>query len=207
MNHYDIYLFDFDGTLFDTKVALRKVYRDCFHAVGIDDITDEECSKFMHHSLLQTAEMRGVPKKDYPAFFEACIASLDEHETVKANLPFPETLEVLEQIVRQGKKIAAVSGNTSKHIRLVLETHGYQIPFQTVVGSDLYKHGKPAPDCLLLAMANMGINPADSVCYVGDSLQDMEAAKRAGIDSILIDRENEHPDYDGVRISSLEELL
>ena len=29
MKEYAIYLFDFDGTLFDTKLSLRKAWKDC----------------------------------------------------------------------------------------------------------------------------------------------------------------------------------
>ena len=44
-------------------------------------------------------------------------------------------------------------------------------------------------------------------CYVGDSLNDCIAATRAGIVPILLDRDNEYPDSEYLRIRSLKELL
>jgi phosphoglycolate phosphatase-like HAD superfamily hydrolase len=41
--------------------------------------------------------------------------------------------------------------------------------------------GKPAPDHLLMAMAQAGSDPAETV-YIGDMAADHEAARRAGID-------------------------
>ena len=207
MTQFSVYLFDFDGTLFDTKISLRKVYRDSFAAVGIFDISDEECAEFMHHSLLQTMQMRNIEPKDYQTFSDVCIRSLDEPETVAANIPFPETIEVLSKLRKQGKRLAAASGNTSKHIHLVLDHHQLDFGFETVVGSDMFRHGKPAPDCVLTCLEKMGVDDKSSVVYVGDSLNDVGAARAAGVAAVLIDRENEYPDFDGTRISSLEELL
>ena len=207
MKDFKVCLFDFDGTLFDTRVSLRKVFRDAFAAVGIYDITDEECANFMHYSLLQTARLRNVPDEDFPALMEACLVSLDEPETVAQNIPFPETVSVLEALKSRGVRLAAVSGNTAKHINLVLDYHDYHPGFETIVGSDMYEHGKPEPDCLLIALQNMGLIPNEDVVYVGDSLNDMGAAKAAGVRGVLIDRDHEYPDYEGEKISSLEELL
>lgn len=207
MKEYEIYLFDFDGTLFDTRVSLRKVFRDAFAAVNIFDITDEECAEFMHHSLLQTARMKGVSDEDFETMKDACLASLDEPKTVAENVLFPETASVLEELVRRGKRISTVSGNTANHINLVLDHHKYHPPFETIVGSDMYEHGKPAPDCLLLSLERMKAAATESVIYVGDSLNDVGAAEAAGIHAVLIDRYNEYPDFKGLKISSLEELL
>ena len=207
MKQFSVYLFDFDGTLFDTKVSLRKVFRDCFAAVGIHDITDEECAEFMHHSLLQTAQMRNVPIERYQEFADACLLSLDSPETVAANVPFPETLKTLKKLRDRGNRIAAVSGNTSKHINLVLDHHGLELGFETIVGSDMYHNGKPAPDCLLMTLERMGVSDKSKVVYVGDSLNDIGSAVAAGVAAVLIDRDNEYPVFDGIRISSLEELL
>ena len=179
MTQFSVYLFDFDGTLFDTKISLRKVYRDSFAAVGIFDITDEECAEFMHHSLLQTMQMRNIEPKDYQTFSDVCIRSLDEPETVAANIPFPETIEVLSKLRKQGKRLAAASGNTSKHIHLVLDHHQLDFGFETVVGSDMFRHGKPAPDIFLLAAQKAGADPKKSI-VLEDSINGIKAGAAAG---------------------------
>src|SRR5690606_23280337 len=40
--------------------------------------------------------------------------------------------------------------------------------------------GKPAPDPLMLAMVDAGVDPADTI-YVGDMAVDQQAARRAGV--------------------------
>lgn len=206
MKEYSVYLFDFDGTLFDTKRSLRKVWRDAFQAVSMP-VTDEQCDHYMHQNLFQTLEEHGVKKEDYPAFGEALTASLDEPETIAQNVPFPETEDVLRALRGSGKILGIVSGNSVKHISLVLSHWKFPIPVDVLMGSDIYENGKPSPEPLLFALRELGLTPSRDMVYVGDSLQDIEAADAAGMEAILIDREEEYPDYRREKIASLRELL
>ena len=206
MKEYAIYLFDFDGTLFDTKLSLRKVWKDAFAAIG-EKVTDEQCDHYMHQNLFQTLDERHVKKEDYPAFGAALTASIDDPETVAQNVPFPETKAVLDALRAKGKKIGIVSGNSVHHIRLVLAYWEYGEVADVMMGCDVYEHGKPSPEPLLFALRDLGETPSPAVLYVGDSLQDIEAADAAGIDSLLIDREEEHPGFPRPRLKDLSQLL
>jgi phosphoglycolate phosphatase-like HAD superfamily hydrolase len=53
-------------------------------------------------------------------------------------------------------------------------------PFSTVRTPSGGGRGKPAPDPILLALTDLGVDPADAV-YVGDMPVDQEAAHRAGV--------------------------
>ena len=53
MKNYDIYLFDFDGTTFDTKESLVPVFKSAFAAIGMD-CTPEQAHHYMHQNVLQT---------------------------------------------------------------------------------------------------------------------------------------------------------
>jgi len=207
MKQYRIYIFDFDGTLCDTKESLYQVFEDCFAAVGIYGITHAECEEFMHHTLLQASLMKGVPEEQFPIFLDACIKSINRRETIEKSKAFPEAFEVLQNLENAGKTLAVCSGNTTKHIQEVMEFLGWDFKFSNFMGSDIYKNGKPSPEPLLMCLAQLGEQPGVDVVYIGDSLQDMEAAKAAHIDGVLIDRENAYPDYVGIKISSLKDIL
>lgn len=206
MKDYDVYFFDFDGTLFDTKIALRSVWRDAFLAVG-QDVKDEECDYYMHLNLLQTLKMRKVKEEDYPKFVKAIVASIDRLEIIKSNVPFEETKQLLHALKAKGKRIGIVSGNSTIHIGKVLKYWGLEEEPEVLMGNDLYKNGKPSPEPILFALDRMNLEPSGRIVYVGDSLQDVVAATAAKVDGILIDRENEHPDFKGEKITSLLELL
>ena len=58
-----------------------------------------------------------------------------------------------------------------------------------------------------MALDLMGVGSKVGVCYVGDSLQDHEVGINAGIEGVLLDREGQYPDFEGVKIPSLRSLL
>ena len=191
-----IYLFDFDGTLADTKVSLRPVYRAGFAAIGMNDISDEECEVFMHHSLKQTIEMKGVKQEQLPAFAKAITKAIDSEGSMSLIKLFPEDFEVLERIKTKGDRIGIVSGNGSAHIKKVLSFFKLDKYFEVIVGSDMYKNGKPDAEPLLLGCSLMGVKPSKEICYVGDSLQDEECARNAGVSSFIVDRNHEYDSKD-----------
>ena len=53
MKSYDVYLFDFDGTLFDTLDSLVGVYKTALRSVGYD-CTKEDAAKYMHFCISTT---------------------------------------------------------------------------------------------------------------------------------------------------------
>lgn len=187
-----VYLFDFDGTLFDTKISLRPVYKAGFKAIGINDISDKECDTYMHYSLKQTLEMKGVSLDYFIPFASAILKALDSEESLSLIKVFPEVKETLERIKSSNNGIGLVSGNSSSHIKLVLKHFGLESYFKVIVGSDMYKNGKPNPEPLLLGCKLLSIVPSKDVIYVGDSLQDEECARNAGVSSFIVDRNKEY---------------
>ena len=134
MKEYRLYLLDFDGTLADSARSLVNVYRAGFEEIGFP-YDPEMASVYMHMSLGETAKMAGIPEKEYVRFALKINDALDYPENLKAIDFFPESKEVMEILHRAGKKLSIVSGNTERHIRLILEAQGIENLFDTVVGS------------------------------------------------------------------------
>ena len=203
---FDVYLFDFDGTICDSRESLLPVFQAGYALVG-RPVTAEEVSVWMHVSLADSLVMSGIPKEQYQTVCDGIIAALDMPESIAMIKPFPEAFETMKRLAETGKKVGIVSNNTAKHICLVLAQLGYDGPLDCVVGSDMFKRGKPYPDPILLALEILGIPASKRACYIGDSLQDPETGHNAEIEGILVDRTGEHADFEGIKISSLDELL
>ncbi len=191
----------------DSARSLVNVYKAGFDELGLP-YDPKMASVYMHMSLDQTAKLVGIhDEKDYARFAYKIVEALDYPENLEAIDFFPESVPVMKNLHAAGKKLSIVSGNTEGHIRRILKTKGIESLFGGVVGSSSNRRPKPYPDPLLAAMALYpDIAPGETV-YVGDSLQDLEAAEAAGIEGILIDRQGEHPEEDYEKISSLLELL
>ncbi len=206
MKEYDIYLFDFDGTLFDSLESLYPTFRRAFDPLGIE-VTDEQIEGFTHQSLLDTAIQMGVKDSEYQQFAIDIMDALDDVELMKLIKPYPETLEVLATLRKRGKRLAIVSNNATDHIATVLKVLGIPNVFDTIVGSDRVVRAKPYPDLLFTAFDDMGVKDASRACYVGDSLQDGDTAVAGGIGSIIVDRCHGYTKVPGDKVKDLMDIL
>lgn len=205
MRSYELYVFDFDGTLANSEESLYPVFRQGFEAIG-RECSPEEVGIYMHISLLQTLELAKIEGDDQKKFVEAIIEALDSEESLALIRLFDDAAPVLHQLKAQGKKLAVASNNVTSHIKKVLEKFGIESYFDVYVGSDSVAHTKPAPDMILKACHDLNV-PISETIYIGDSLQDAETARAAKAAEALIDRHKEHEDFAGKRIFSLFELL
>ena len=205
MKDYDVYIFDFDGTLVDSEASLFPVFKAGFAAIG-RTCTPEEASEYMHISLTETMDLVGIVGDDRQVFMDAIIEAIDAPESISMITFFPDVLETIQRLIAQGKRIAIGSNNVVKHMNLVLNGLQGREYFETIVGSDRVEHPKPAPDIIYQACLDLGVPCNERVVYVGDSLQDVATGEASPGDGILVDRGNVHPEFSGTKISSLTEL-
>ena len=206
MKEYDTYIFDFDGTIVDSEASLFPVFKAAFAEIG-REVTREESNQYIHISLGETMALTKIEGEDRQRFMDSILVHLDDPESIAMIRFFPEAEEVFKELLARGKKIGIGSNNVVKHMNLVLDGLNGRDYFMTIVGSDRVAHAKPAPDIMYLACEDLGVPCNEKAVYVGDSLQDVATGLASGADGILVDRRNEHPDFDGKRISSLKELL
>jgi beta-phosphoglucomutase family hydrolase len=182
------YLFDCDGTIVDSmplhyvawKSALAEWNCDydekLFYAWGgkpvlkiIADLNE------MHGLNMPVAEL--AARKE--ALYHAALPQL------KAVPP------VLEQVLAQHGRIplAVVSGSRRDSVVGSLTALGLLDKFDTLVCAEDYTHGKPAPDCFLLAAKRLNVEP--SACLVfEDTDLGIEAATAAGMASVRVPQIN-----------------
>ena len=106
-----------------------------------------------------------------------------------------EALQVLHTLHRS-KKLALVSNfDHPPHVRSVLTELGLTLFFDSVVISGEVGVKKPDPRIFDLALDQTAMKP-EEVIYVGDTADDVKAARAANIVPILIQRENEGNAFD-----------
>ena len=95
--------------------------------------------------------------------------------------------DVIEHIDAQHGKIpfAVVSGSRRSSVVGSLTSLGLLDKFDTLVCAEDYKHGKPAPDCFLMAAERLGIAPSDCLVFEDTDLG-IEAATAAGMCSVKV---------------------
>jgi putative hydrolase of the HAD superfamily len=153
----------------------------------------------------------GVPEPDVPAAVTAL------HLTRNAYLwrwPIPESFKALRALADAGVPLGVVS-NASGQIDEVLVRSGIcqvgagpNVEMRIVIDSHVVGVSKPDPRIFDHALPHFAGCARHEIAYVGDSVtMDVGAARAAGLQPILIDPYDDHPDADFERITSLLDLV
>jgi len=170
-------------------------------------------------SALQGEMGKVVVKKLYPKLNDKKINEiLKDHDNFVINETYKYSKQILSAAstlkkIKKNYNIAILSNCKHKEIFALLKGAGIKKSlFNKIIGKDEVKHGKPYPDEIFKAEKLMH-EKADFI--IGDSLQDIKAAKKARIKVISVLTGNTpksqiikaNPDYIIKNIKGLQSLL
>jgi len=102
---------------------------------------------------------------------------------------YPDTIKVLEELKKEGYKLAIVTNCPNNSVEPVIEKFGLGKYFDAVLMSWETGYLKTDKELFALAMVKLKVKKKEDVLMVGDSIPtDIEGAKNAGINAILVDR-------------------
>ena len=102
-------------------------------------------------------------------------------EEMQAGRPraLPWARGALRRLARHGVRLGLVTASTRGVVEPSLRRLNLEGVFETAYFADDVVNGKPHPEALLRALADLGVAPADAV-YVGDTTIDLAMASAAG---------------------------
>jgi len=187
----DAIAFDLDGTLLDTihdlAAAINALLAEA-HLPTLPKATLRNLvGKGMPHLLSRSVALsRGAPPdadelKRFLARYQQIYAARLGHDT----LPFPELHDTLEHLASRGFRLAVITNKATRFVRPHLAVAGIERYFDAVVGGDDASAKKPHAAPLLLAALQMNVAP-DRMLMVGDSGNDVDAARAAGCPIVVV---------------------
>ena len=186
-----VIIFDFDGTLCDTRSNIIIAFRATMEHLGLDMRDEETCGATIGLTL------RDGFKSMYPDFDDAkidyCVETYRQifAERRKELMPdlFPGVKETLEALRKRGYRMTIATSRLTDSLMLFMRHHGIDHYFEYAVGSDSVTHHKPHPEPALKTLAALNIAPSEAI-MVGDMPVDIAMAHNAGIRAIGVDYGN-----------------
>ena len=208
MKQFLLYLFDFDGTLFDTLPSSEYVFMKAYEHLGIN-INVNDVIKWTREPIPVSYQRIGAPLDRFDEFMGYIEQYVNSQESVNLTEIYPDTYDTVLDLKMAEADVGIVTSNNAPHVRDVLKKFDMQSGFfDVIVGNREAPNPKPDPEPILKALEMIKYQGYKSkVCYVGDSINDCIAATNAGIVPILLDRLDEYKDTKYIRIKSLKELL
>ncbi len=108
---------------------------------------------------------------------------------------YPDALFVLEQLKKMGKKTALITTSLRENVLHLLDKYNIHDYFDAVIANEDTVNHKPHPEPLEKALQELG-GTKEKAIMIGDSDKDIEAAKNAGVDSILFYPDEHKTFYD-----------
>ncbi len=175
-------LFDFDYTLADSSEGVIASVNFALNAAGRGDADPEEVRRMIGHSLEDTFA-RFLDPSDTD-LIQKCkklfMDYADTGEMLKRTVMLEGTETALEALYENLYTLGIVSTKRRSTIEDTLNHFGLGDYFDIIIGYEDVVSLKPDPEGLLKAIDSLAGTKEDSV-YVGDSLVDVETAKRAGV--------------------------
>ncbi len=184
MQHIRHFIWDFDGTLFDSYPIIIGNLRATLQDFGYDCDPVEAMTLMLHnidHAHCYYADKFGIDKKALVDVYTR------HHQSVNPMLlakPMQDIEKVLSCICQTGRFNYIFTHRKCSTTIAYLEKYGLARYFREIIGPESACFAyKPAPDALLYLMDKYGMTAEDAV-MVGDRECDLGSARNAGIGTV-----------------------
>ena len=184
-------VFDLDGTLVDTLPDLHAAVASLLgerglavpSAATVRLMIGDGARKLVERSLEWSAG--AIDEADLEAAHERFLAIYNAAPCRESRV-FANAEAALDQLRTAGLALGVCTNKPQRPTDAILETLGLRQRFRAVIGGDAVARRKPHPDHLEAVLGRLEAVPATTV-MVGDSRNDLMAARGCGMRCILVD--------------------
>jgi len=181
---YDLIVFDWDGTLFDSTALIVEAIQSAARDVGTT-VPSRVDAAYVIGMGLQEALQHAVP--DFPPERYAELAARYRHHYVAAQhklVLFDGSLAMLKALKARQHLLGVATGKSRRGLDEALHTAALQGVFDATRTADETR-SKPHPLMLQELMAELGV-PAERTLMVGDTTHDLQLAANAGTHAVAV---------------------
>ena len=173
-------IFDFDGTLADTRQQIVETMQQTIQTLGLASRTNEQCASMIGLPLKQ-AFTDLIPMSDEMG--DQCVDTyrriFNTNNAAYIIPTFPNVIETLLQLSAKGYILTIASSRSRKSLLDFVHSMHLEEIFSYILGADDVTHAKPHPEPVLRTLKTFNCSPEEAL-VVGDMKYDIEMGLRAG---------------------------
>ena len=177
-----MWIFDLDGTLVDSVGQIGYSINLARNDFGYEDLPSEKIMELVglpFQNFLYDLPLDNNEIDSLISYFREIL----KREIERENIVFPGVELLLSKLHKDGHKLAIATSKPTYLAELVVRNSCLNEFIDLIQGTDGFP-AKPDPTCLLMVMESLGA--VGDAIMVGDRVEDILAARAAGIDSIGI---------------------
>lgn len=173
MTPFKYIVFDFDGTIADSRAVFLVLYNEIADKNGYQQLTEENLEEMRGFSIGERCRLLGVPMYRIPFIASAIIK---KYKASVPSLQFNEGMkELLLSLAQNNMRFAVLSSNSKSNIEHFFELNKVSCKDVFCSRSVFGKH-------ILINkfLKQKGLKPSE-ILYVGDELRDVIACRKSGV--------------------------
>lgn len=181
-----LFIFDWDGTLCDSKEKITKAMQLASRDLGWEPLVDEVIHNIIGLGLPEAIH-RLYPEVELPCRQRLREAYVDHFLSLDKESPsdfFPGVVETLSQLKAAGHSLAVATGKSRKGLDRIFDVHGFTNFFHASRCAD-ETASKPDPLMLMQLLEEFQVATDDAV-MIGDTEYDMEMARRIAMPRVAV---------------------
>ena len=191
---YDLFIFDFDGTVFDTEEIHYNCWKDClkkYSNINIENIT----TYFKYYHTLESYNFKQYLKDNYnldykkydKIYKKKCEYYVDYINNNQVELINKVDL-FINFLKQNNKKVILITNASINFIKIYQKKYNIMKNFDEIYTKENFSKKKPNPECYLFISKKY--NNLKKICFE-DSLTGFHALSFVdGIDKVLINNES-----------------
>lgn len=184
-------MFDLDGTLIDSAGDLAAALNTTLQRMGRAPVTLTAVRQWIgngarilvRRALANDFVHDAVSDEDTERALAMFMNVYADSHTL--TVVYPGVRETLKRLQKHGVEMALITNKPERFVAPLLDDLKLGRFFRLIIGGDTLAQQKPDPAALLQVMQMAGVQPAEAV-FVGDSRNDVLAAKAAGVACIAL---------------------
>ena len=182
--NYDLIVFDWDGTLFDSTALITRCIQQACLDIGLPAPSDADAAFVIGLGLEDALRHAApaLPRERYPELGRRYRHHYfaRQHELIL----FAGTLEMLQALKSREQRLAVATGKSRRGLDDALSQSALGALFDATRTADQTR-SKPHPQMLQELMDELGAAPARTL-MIGDTTHDLQLAANAGTDAVAV---------------------
>lgn len=181
MDQIRLIVFDFDGTLGDTRRNIVVTMQQTLNKMGLKMQSEEACTATI--GLPLAGCFRSLIPDEPQQVVDQCVDAyhrlFELNQAKMSPQPFPHVAETLEQLRQRGYRMTVATSRGLESLKNLLTGMGLIHYFELLLGADSVTKHKPDPEPVLVTLDKMHVD-ASQALVVGDMPVDILMGKGAG---------------------------
>ncbi len=184
MKHYDVVLFDLDGTIIDSGKGVLNAVKYALKHYGDPIPSMEELRRFMGPPLKESfMDVCGYPEQkaiEAISVYREYYREIGIHE----NDVYEGMAELIADLKADGRCVIVATSKPEEFAKIILTELGIAEHFTYIAGADMAETRAEKEQVLEYALEVNGVTDPSKVVMVGDRKFDINGAHAFGLDSV-----------------------